>query len=103
MIFCFSSKYSSLSFKFPSCRSDFKALFDEWIKRLTEWTNPEKIQNWEKIFKFINKYSHLQVIEFWDDAETNQIWEWDNIIKDVLKIIEDNDKDHYNEMTNLCT
>ncbi|MFA5080779.1 MAG: AAA family ATPase [Candidatus Paceibacterota bacterium] len=91
---------SFLSFKYPAKRSDFRLLFDESIKKFN-LPETEASQINEKIYKFINKYSHLQSIDFSDDSENNQLGETDNVIGWVLEIIEKNDKGHYDEMVEI--
>jgi wobble nucleotide-excising tRNase len=91
---------SFLSFKFPKKRNDFKVLFDVAFKKL-DLPEEEKRQKGEKIFNFINKYSHLQTIYFGGDDESNQLGETSNIVKEVLGVVEANDDDHYREMVEL--
>lgn len=79
-----------LSFKYPKKRNDFKALMDVAVtdKELSE-----------KVYKFINKYSHNQNIEFFDSSDDNILSESINIVNDVLEnIIKLIDEKHYNEM-----
>jgi wobble nucleotide-excising tRNase len=56
----------------------------------------------EKIFFFLNKYSHLDRIETLENVVENVAEEGQQISRDVLSIIELVDKDHYNSMCKLC-
>lgn len=96
---------SFLSFKFPKKRNDFKVLLNYAIKIIDITFLPETDKQIfeEKIFKFINKYSHLQVISFWDDSENNQLWESDNIINEVFNLINWIDENHYKELVEVCS
>ncbi len=82
-----------LSFKYPLKRSDFKTLCDVAI--------PDNDLN-EKVYRFINKYSHNQTIEFYDSAEDTVLSESasivNNVLEDIIKII---DPKHYEEMEKL--
>lgn len=82
-----------LSFKYPLKRSDFKTLCDVAI--------PDNDLN-EKVYRFINKYSHNQTIEFYDSAEDTVLSESasivNNVLEDIIKII---DPKHYEEMEEL--
>jgi wobble nucleotide-excising tRNase len=84
---------SFLSFKHPLKRSNFKTLCDDAI--------PDKDLN-EKVYRFINKYSHNQVIEFYDSAEDTALSESNSIVANVLDdIIKKIDPIHYKEMEQL--
>ena len=81
---------SFLSFKYPKKRNDFKQLCEVAIS--------DKQLN-EKIYRFINKYSHNQTIEFFDSGDDTVLSESNAIINDVLeKVIKTIDKRHYEEM-----
>jgi wobble nucleotide-excising tRNase len=80
---------SFLSFKYPKKRNDFSQLMDA--------TNCDTVIK-DKIYKFINKYSHNQSIEFGDDPVDNLIGESQNVISDILNLINILDKQHYEEM-----
>jgi wobble nucleotide-excising tRNase len=82
-----------LTFKFPRERNDFRALMDDCSD------DKELI---EKIYRFINKYSHNQLIEFYDTPIDNLVSEGNTIISDVFSLIESIDKVHYTEMQTLC-
>lgn len=81
-----------LSFKFPKGRNDFNQLLQAGCK-------DQEVR--EKVYRFINKYSHNQVIEFHDASVDNLLGEGSNIVNDVFRIMEDLDKDHFKEMKEL--
>ncbi|MFA7083492.1 MAG: AAA family ATPase [Arcobacteraceae bacterium] len=82
-----------LSFKYPFKRDNFKALCDVAIVD----TNLN-----EKVYRFINKYSHNQTIEFYDSADDTVLSESNSIVTSVLEdIIKKIDENHYNEMKKL--
>lgn len=56
----------------------------------------------EAIYYFLNKYSHLDRIEAWENTIENIEAETDNIIEKVLKVIEVIDEEHYNAMVKIC-
>lgn len=81
------------SFKYPKKRNDFKSLMDDGI------SDKELL---EKVYKFINKYSHNQNIEFYDSSDDNILAESSNIVNDILvNIIKNIDENHYHEMVEL--
>lgn len=78
-----------LSFKYPKKRNDFSQLMeaskcDEVVK--------------DKIYKFINKYSHNQSIEFGDENIENLLGESQNVVLDIMQLIKKLDEEHYKEM-----
>lgn len=80
-----------LSFKYPKQRSDFKQLMDAALQ-----DEPELC---EKIYRFINKYSHNQVIDFYEGMDDNVLAESQTVVQDILeKIIKKTDEIHYKEM-----
>lgn len=82
-----------LSFKYPLKRNNFKDLCDVAIS--------DNDLN-EKVYRFINKYSHNQTIEFYDSAEDTVLSESASIVTNVLEdIIKKIDENHYNEMEKL--
>ncbi|MCH8535027.1 MAG: AAA family ATPase [Flavobacteriaceae bacterium] len=83
-----------LKFKYPKKVNDFRELFSKAIKT-TKLADKE-----EYIFKFINKYSHAQ--DFDNDSSDNQLDEGVNVAADILKMIEELDQTHYNEMIEVC-
>ena len=83
---------SFLSFKYPKKRNDFKTLCDKAIK--------DKNLN-EKIYRFINKYSHNQSIDFFEMNDDNILLESKYIINDVLEEIKKIDSQHFEEMEEI--
>lgn len=83
-----------LKFKYPKKVNDFRELFSKAIKATT------LADKEEYIFKFINKYSHAQ--DFDNDSSDNQLDEGVNVAADILKMIEELDETHYNEMIEVC-
>jgi wobble nucleotide-excising tRNase len=84
-----------LKFKYPKKVSDFRVLFEKAIKTTSLKDNEEYL------FKFINKYSHAQ--DFDNDSSDNQLDEGVNVALDILKMINELDETHYNEMCEVCT
>ena len=82
-----------LSFKFPKKRGNFKQLIEEAIIDVTQR---------EKIYKFINKYSHSATIEIGDNTIDNLMGESTNIVKEILDVIKKLDPVHYTEMESIC-
>ncbi|MCQ6956989.1 AAA family ATPase [Mucilaginibacter aquariorum] len=82
-----------LSFKFPKGRNDFNQLLEAGC-------SDAEVR--EKVYRFINKYSHNQQIEFHETPIDNLLGEGDNIIHHVLEIVEKLDKAHYDEMEEVC-
>lgn len=89
-----------LAFKFPKKRDNFRALLEVWIESINI---EDKYRLREKVYQFINKYSHLEVISFWEWTENNQLWESNNIVKDIFSIIEKLDEKHYKELLEVCS
>lgn len=83
-----------LKFKYPKSVNNFRSLFEKAIKNTTISDKEEYL------YKFINKYSHAQ--EFDNDSSDNQLDEGINVSSDILKMIEDLDKIHYDEMMEVC-
>ena len=82
-----------LTFKFPKGRNDFNQLMQAGCK-------DDELR--EKVYRFINKYSHNQQIEFHDAPVDNLLGEGDNIISNVFNIINELDKSHHDEMIEVC-
>lgn len=78
-----------LTFKFPSFRGDFNSLVSKAIK-------DDSLR--ERIYRFINKYSHNQIIEFDNLGTDNVVYESQYIVRDILSEIKRLDKDHYDGM-----
>lgn len=75
-----------LTFKFPHGRGNFRGLMEQAI------TDQVKC---ERIYKFINKYSHNQVIEFDDSAADNVVAESEYIVREIFEEIRALDALHY--------
>jgi wobble nucleotide-excising tRNase len=83
-----------LTFKFPRARSDFRRLMEDCCK------DTELL---ERIYRFINKYSHNQLIEFHDTPVDNLISEGKEIVRDVFSLMKTLDENHVKEMEEICT
>lgn len=81
-------------FKYPKHRSDLSQLLSAGLNGCKNTTPQTK----ERIYNFINKYSHSDKIEINDDASENLMGESYNIIGDIFKWIEEVDEVHYKEM-----
>jgi len=88
---------SFFSFKFPKHRSDISQLMTCGLKSCEVTDETTK----EKIYRFINKYSHSVVIEVNEDSSENLVGESYNVIDDIFKWIEEVDEVHYNEMLDV--
>lgn len=82
-----------LSFKYPRQRGDIRSLLNK------AFPSPEEIQNRNRVYKFINAYSHLNVI---DSAEISDIdtllAESKGIVQIILDKINQLDGEHYKAM-----
>jgi len=85
---------SFFSFKYPLQKGDMAALFQQGLTGCTLTTAQTK----EKIYRFINKYSHNATIELGEDSSENLIGESYNIIADVFIWISEVDRTHYDQM-----
>lgn len=85
-----------LAFKYPKARNDFKTHFDYACNGLIDGDVSEKV------FRFINKYSHNQLIEFHDTPIDNLLAEGSGVVREILMIVEKIDEKHYSEMSELC-
>lgn len=85
---------SFFSFKYPKHRTDIAQLMACGLKacKITD----ENIK--EKIYRFINKYSHSAVIEINEDSSDNLVGESQNVIGNIFTWIKEVDEVHYNEM-----
>lgn len=82
-----------LSFKFPKQRGDIFSLLEK------AFANKDEIQNKNKVYKFINAYSHLNVIESTEISDIDTLLaESQGIIGIILNKIEQLDKEHYKAM-----
>lgn len=84
-----------LSFKFPKKRNNFALHLNSALP------NKSDAIMRERVYRFINKYSHTDYIEAFDNSIDNIISESDNIAKDVIKIIKKLDKKHYEELIEI--
>ena len=85
---------SFFSFKYPKCRSDLSQLMTCGLHGCQR--TDENIK--EKIYRFINKYSHSIVIEVNEDSSENLVGESQSIINDIFEWMKEVDVIHYNEM-----
>ncbi|WP_122745823.1 AAA family ATPase [Pseudomonas viridiflava] len=90
---------SFFTFKFPKGRSNISALLESGLHGCTVTTAEKK----EKIYRFINKYSHSDVIEINDEAAENLAGEGYSVIRDIFSWIEEVDAVHYNEMVEVVS
>lgn len=87
------------AFKYPGSRSDFAALL---IKAQSDSASVTQEVR-EKIYRFINKYSHSAVIEISEDAAENLQGEGQSVIKEIFNWIEEADTTHYGQMKDLVS
>lgn len=81
-----------LSFKFPSQRNDIMSLLEK------AFPEDEK-QTRDRVYKFINAYSHLNLIESSEVSDIDSlIAESNGIIAIILNKIEELDREHYKAM-----
>lgn len=85
---------SFFSFKFPKHRSDIAQLMNCGLNGCEVTDEATK----EKIYRFINKYSHSAVIEINEDSSENLLGESQNVVGDIFTWLEEVDEIHYNEM-----
>lgn len=85
---------SFFSFKYPKHRSDISQLMNCGLKGCEITDESTK----EKIYRFINKYSHSVVIEVNEDSSENLVGESQNVIGDIFIWVEEVDAIHYKEM-----
>lgn len=88
---------SFFSFKFPKHRSDISQLMDRGLQGCKITDEGTK----EKIYRFINKYSHSVVIEINEDSAENLAGESHNVVSDIFKWLKEVDEIHYNEMIEI--
>lgn len=87
------------TFKHPKHRSDISALLREGQKNCTE-TTPVAA---ESIYRFINKYSHNDVVEMNYDAAENLQGESHNIIGAIFTWMNEVDPTHFEEMKQVAS
>jgi len=85
------------AFKYPKHRSDLSQLFDKAQSGCTETTKDVQ----EKIYRFINKYSHSAVIEIDDDSVENLQGEGQAVLGAIFSWMKEVDATHYSEMCEL--
>lgn len=90
---------SFLSFKFPKNRGNFANLFNTAVSASK---NPED-EGKEKIRRFINGYSHNDLIETNEDFVENLIGEGVTVISDIFDWISELDEKHYQEMMEVVS
>ncbi|MGZ8161537.1 MAG: AAA family ATPase [Methylobacter sp.] len=88
---------SFFSFKYPKSRSDISQLLNDGLGSCSTTTPEIK----EKIYRFINKYSHSNVIEINEDSSENLMGESYSVIGDIFSWIEEVDPVHYMEMIDV--
>ncbi|WP_442783150.1 ATP-binding protein [Collimonas fungivorans] len=89
---------SFFTFKYPKRRSDISQLMDVGLKDCIITTSELK----EKIYRFINKYSHSDVIEINDESAENLVGESHSVIGNIFQWMEEVDKKHYDEMVQVA-
>ncbi|WP_320533872.1 ATP-binding protein [Robbsia andropogonis] len=89
---------SFFTFKYPKRRSDISQLMDVGLKDCTITTSELK----EKIYRFINKYSHSDVIEITEESAENLAGESHSVIGSIFQWVEEVDKKHYDEMVQVA-
>lgn len=82
------------SFKYPLHRGDMAGLFQQGLTGCTLTTPQTK----EKIYRFINKYSHNALIEIGEDSPENLVGESHNVIADIFTWMKEVDCTHYEQM-----
>lgn len=85
------------SFKHPRVRDNFSQLMEAGCKQ----GKVDEVLR-QKVYKFINTYSHYQVINFGDSPVDNLLSEGENITTDVFDILKLCDPIHFQEMYELC-
>lgn len=90
---------SFFSFKYPKRRSDISQLMEAGLKDCTITTPELK----EKIYRFINKYSHSDVIEMTEESTENLTGESHSVVGNIFQWLEEVDKKHYDEMIQVVT
>lgn len=84
---------SFLSFKFPAQRGDLKALID------AAFNNEDEVVG-EKIYRFVNVYSHHKYIDVYEQLDVDILdANSTSIINDILAMIKRLDENHYTAMS----
>lgn len=82
-----------LSFKFPKQRGDILSLLEK------AFPDEDEIQNKNRVYKFINAYSHLNVIESAEISDIDTILaESKGIVQIILNKMNQLDEEHYKAM-----
>lgn len=90
---------SFFTFKFPKGHRSMYELMEAGLKDCRVTTPELK----EKIYRFINKYSHSDVIEITEESAENLAGESHSVIGNIFQWIEEVDKKHYVEMVQVAT
>ncbi|MES1934665.1 hypothetical protein T35B1_18773 [Salinisphaera shabanensis T35B1] len=90
---------SFFSFKFPRYRSNMAQLMTSGLNGCEVTDAVTK----EKIYRFINKYSHSAVIEVNEESSENLVGESVNVISDIFTWVQEVDSVHYEEMLEVVT
>lgn len=90
---------SFFTFKFPKYRSDVSQLMRRGLIGCETTDEVTK----EKIYRFINKYSHSVVIDINEDSSENLVGESKNVIGDIFVWLEEVDEVHYKEMVEVIS
>src|SRR5699024_10114999 len=85
---------SFFSFKFPKYLVDIAQFMNCGLTGCKITDEATK----EKIYRFINKYSHSAVIEINEDSSENLLGESQNVIGDIFTWLQEVDETHYSEM-----
>jgi wobble nucleotide-excising tRNase len=86
------------AFKFPQHRSDLSALLERGQSKCTQ-TTPEVR---EKVYRFVNRYSHGAGIDVDEDATENMIAEGGHVVRDIFVWMGEVDPDHVEQMELVC-
>ncbi|MGB6104205.1 MAG: AAA family ATPase [Pusillimonas sp.] len=89
---------SFFTFKFPRGRANVNQLMDAGLEGCTITTVELK----EKIYRFINKYSHSDVIEIMEESAENLAGESHSVLNNIFQWIEEVDKKHFDEMVEVA-
>lgn len=81
-------------FKYPKHRNDIAQLMNCGLNGCKTTDEVTK----EKIYRFINKYSHSIIIEVNEDSSDNLVGESHSVIGDIFTWVKEVDEIHYNEM-----
>lgn len=89
---------SFFTFKFPRGRANVNQLMDAGLEGCTITTAELK----EKIYRFINKYSHSDIIEITEESAENLAGESHSVLNNIFQWIEEVDKKHFDEMVEVA-